>query len=114
MDKDIRAAMLGDDEAAKRLTDAGVLVPCHRCGGKAELREHTKELPFSEEMTEFGVICARCGCSTAWFGQVNLYYKSNAKELAEGYRRKARLAWNTRAPILSSEEMEMLYGKENP
>ena len=24
------------------------------------------------------------------------------------------LAWNTRAPILSAEEMEMLHGKENP
>ncbi len=108
MNKDISAAMLGDHETAKRLTEAGVLVPCHRCGGKAELREHTKELPFSEEMTEFGVICARCGCSTDWFGQVNLYYKSNAKELAEGYRRKARLSWNTRAPILSESELKKL------
>ena len=23
-------------------------------------------------------------------------------------------AWNTRAPILSAEEMEMFHGKENP
>lgn len=26
---------------------------------------------------------------------------------------EARLAWNTRAPILSAEEMEMLEGTEN-
>ena len=108
MDNDVRAALLGDHEAAKRLTDAGVLVPCHRCGGKAELRAHTKELPFSEEMNEFGVVCTSCGCSADWFGQVNLYYKSNAKDLEESYRRKARLAWNTRAPILSESEMDML------
>ena len=33
MDKDIRLALLGDREAAKRLTDAGVLVPCSFYGG---------------------------------------------------------------------------------
>ena len=107
---DIKLALLGSKEAAKRLTEAGVLVPCHRCGGKAELRAHTKELPFSEEMNEFWVVCTSCGCSADWFGQVNLYYKSNAKDLEESYRRKARLAWNTRAPILSLKEMEMLEG----
>ena len=31
MNKDIRAAMLGDHEAAKRLRDAGVLIPCAHC-----------------------------------------------------------------------------------
>ena len=41
---DIKLAMLGSKEAARRLTDAGVLVPCPRCGGKAELRAHTKEI----------------------------------------------------------------------
>lgn len=30
---DVRAALLGDHEAAKRLTDAGVLVPCSFYGG---------------------------------------------------------------------------------
>ena len=33
MNKDIRAAMLGDHEAAKRLTDAGVLVMHSFYGG---------------------------------------------------------------------------------
>ena len=28
MDNDVRAALLGDHEAAKRLTEKGVLVPC--------------------------------------------------------------------------------------
>ena len=28
-----KRALLGDHEAAKRLTDAGVLVPCPMCGG---------------------------------------------------------------------------------
>lgn len=38
MNKDIRAAMLGDHETAKRLTDAGVLLPCPMCGGEVRLR----------------------------------------------------------------------------
>ena len=111
---DTEKALLGDRAAQERLTDAGVLLPCPFCGSKAELRGHTIETPRSEEINEFGVVCTHCGCSKGWFGQVNLYYKSNAKELAEDYKRDARLAWNTRAPILSSEEMEMLHGKENP
>ena len=30
----IKLALLGNREAAKRLTDAGVLVPCPGCGGE--------------------------------------------------------------------------------
>lgn len=33
MDRDIRLALLGDHEAAKRLTDAGVLLECSFYGG---------------------------------------------------------------------------------
>lgn len=39
MIEDVRAALLGDHEAAKRLTEAGVLVPC-MCGGKEIGRAH--------------------------------------------------------------------------
>ena len=56
---DLKKALLGDHEASKRLSDAGVLVPSME------------------------------------------------------NRRAARLAWNTRAPILSAEEMEMLEGMEH-
>lgn len=35
---DIKLAMLGNREAAKRLTDAGLLVPCPMCGGEVRLR----------------------------------------------------------------------------
>ena len=33
--KDEKAALLGDQEAARRLTDAGVLLPCLFCGGNS-------------------------------------------------------------------------------
>ena len=88
---DIKLAMLGSKEAAKRLTDAGVLLRCPFCGS-AELGE------TNGPHTGYWVYCRRC---TATGSNA---YKAEA----------ARLAWNTREPILSVEEMEMLHGKENP
>ena len=38
---DIKLALLGNKEAAKRLTDAGVLLPCPHCKGRAVLVEGT-------------------------------------------------------------------------
>ena len=83
---DIKRALLDDREAAKRLTEAGVLVPCPFCGGEAMVEYDTTE-PF-----EYAVFCGDCGVmpTTSEDEQV------------------ARLAWNTRAPILSAGEMERL------
>lgn len=82
---DIRRALLGDHEAAKRLTDAGVLLACPICGKASVLHS------IDNCMTVYAA-CPACGLMT------------------RAYKRheKARLAWNTRAPILSAEEMEML------
>lgn len=87
---DIKLAMLGSKEAAKRLTDAGVLLRCPFCGS-AELGE------TNGTHTGYWVYCRRC---TATGSNA---YKAEA----------ARLAWNTRAPILSAKEMEMLEGMGN-
>ena len=90
---DVKRALLGDHEAAKRLTDAGVLVPCAHCKGRAVLVEGTLSAPG-----KYSVVCGECFCATMW---------CISKEDAIG-------RWNTRAPILSAEEMEKIYGKENP
>ena len=84
---DVKLAQLGDKEAAKRLTDAGVLVPCPFCGGEAMVEYDTIE-PF-----EYVVFCGDCGVMTT---------TSEDEQVA-------RLAWNTRAPILSSEQMEKVW-----
>ena len=85
MNKDIRAAMLGDQDAAKRLTDAGVRIPC-RCGAKGEIITMTK---YGENRWKPAVIrCPKC------------HYEACLTD------------WNTRAPILSSREMEILEGLE--
>lgn len=86
---DIKLALLGSEEAAQRLTDAGVLVPCPFCGGEAMVEYDTIE-PF-----EYTVFCGDCGVmpTTSEDEQV------------------ARLAWNTRAPILSESELKKLEGE---
>ena len=84
---DIKLAMLGNKEAAKRLTDAGVLVPCPWCGGEARMVGVGKWRY---------AVCKKCAIE----GPVKM-------DIDE-----ARLAWNTRAPILSAEEMEMLERME--
>lgn len=37
MNQDMKRAMLSDKEAAKRLTDAGMLLPCPFCKGNAKV-----------------------------------------------------------------------------
>lgn len=36
---DIKLALRGDKETAKRLTDARVLLPCAHCGGEAKFKK---------------------------------------------------------------------------
>lgn len=83
---DEKRALLGDHEAAKRLTDAGVLVPCC-CGREARIKKRDKIISYK-------VCCGSltCGNETLWWGD----------------KGTAIRVWNTRAPILSAEEMEML------
>ena len=89
MNKDIRAAMLGDHEAAKRVTDAGVLLRCPFCGNKPSVYKHE----FHKSPNSFGIKCYDCGAESDQFFTTE---------------QRARLAWNTRAPILSESEMEKL------
>lgn len=68
---DIKLALLGDHEAAKRLTEKGVLVPC-ACGGEAFV---------SGQGNRKWVECDKCGIE--------------GPTMKNSY--EARLAWNARA-----------------
>lgn len=99
MDRDIRLALLGDHEAAKRLTDAGVLVPCPCCGGNARVRytwNGSDPLGYISNMymrSKPGfVMCNKCGLQTS----------KNMRAC------RAVSKWNTRAPILSESELKNL------
>lgn len=88
MIEDVRAALLGDHEAAKRLTEAGVLLPCPMCA----------DTPYITNEFYSGYFWYKCSCGV----------KTGACQT----EREAMLLWNTRAPILSAEEMERLEGME--
>lgn len=79
---DIKRALLGDKEAAQRLTEAGALLPCPGCRGED-----------AKHRAVMACVMIECPCGF----------------MAAGYDlEEARQIWNTRAPILSAEEMEML------
>lgn len=81
-------ALLGDHKAAKRLTEAGIAIPCPFCANRIISRCEINGL--------YAYTCSSCGTS----GDIEIGH------------RKALLSWNTRAPILSKEQMEMLEGME--
>ena len=92
-ERTITRALLGDREAQERLTAEGVLLPCWRCGGEAELQEiHTGGNPV------YAVSCKKHHCG--------------AYGCAHQTKKNAVAYWNTRTPILSAEEMERLEGME--
>ena len=72
---DIKLALLGNKEAAKRLTEQGVLLGCPGCGGD--------DLKECYACGDHFVACQVCG----WTGPM----KNSPAE--------ARLSWNTRAAV---------------
>ena len=97
---DEKRALLGDHEAAKRLTETGylkasgdlALCRCPFCGSENVVYErylHTAGYRWR-------VVCTSCMASID---------PGHAQQ-----RSTVQRMWNTRAPILSAEEMEMLEG----
>ena len=101
MNQDMKRALLGDHEASKRLSEAGVLLPC-MCGGKAGIVCFEKRGAPSGDMGYLASI----KCRDCW---MELRRWALKKKWAKD---SALLAWNTRTPILSAEEMELLEGME--
>ena len=87
---EIRRALLGDRAAQEALTVRGVLLPCPLCGKTDVSITCEKRLWW-----DHWVYCTGCGMS----GPVHETHP------------KAIKAWNTRAPILSAEELEAINGK---
>ena len=118
---DYRRALLGDHEAAKRLTDAGVLVPCPFCGNDAVVHEVEAQPKYAEtqkEVPKGARIIRRISYPSG-----KEYFEYREKEYipqcvvssccGRAVKRfntpaEAISSWNTRAPILSEREMEMI------
>ena len=122
---DIKSAMLGDREAACRLTDAGVLIPCSFCGNDAVIHEveaQPKYVETQKEVPKGARIIRRISYPSG-----KEYFEYRKKEYipqcvdssccGRAVKRfntqvEAISAWNTRVPVLSAEGMEMLEGME--
>lgn len=107
---DIKLALLGDHEAARRLTDAGVLLPCPFCGGNVRLRRVSSSYRTfpTTIIDEWRVECSKgCFRNNVYSSEIfqddkgEVVIKNNGAE-------EARLFWNTRAPILSETELMKL------
>ena len=94
---DIQKAMLGDHEAAKRLTERYELLPCPCCGGQAKC--------FGGQSIAY-VRCKACGLEICRMDADGEDIISQICAVAPKY--EARLAWNIRAPILSESELKKL------
>lgn len=95
---DTTLALLGDHEAAKRLAQSGMLIPCPICGGvECCISDVTGDEPYVPDRWCLHHFCKGIEAHILTFGR-------SAEKCIE--------AWNTRAPILSSKEMEMLEGME--
>ena len=97
----IERALLGDHEAAKRLTEEGDLLPCPFCGENPSTRVRVKAQCF-----EMSVVCFKCGMSRTV--QVDIC-DTEFDKLQTGMM-LAKKSWNTRAPILSESELKKLRG----
>lgn len=97
---DIKRALLGDHEAALRLANSGVLLPCPFCGSEvAVVAYEPRLLRPSRKNHIYSVSCNECEMMFGWdIDYGGRYYNEY----------EAMLDWNTRAPILNAEEMEML------
>ena len=111
MEKLIKRALPGDHEAAKRLAEKGIVLPCPWRGKAPKITAYDRLIVYECD----------CGERRSYPGLLQTKESSvlaSAPESAikEYYHRdadiEARLAWNTRAPILSESEMEMLDAKD--
>ena len=91
-----RRALLGDREAQKECTEKGIVLPCWRCGGEAEVNE----LPIGGKPL-YAVACKKHYCGA--YGAGN---RSAAKALED---------WNTRPapPIGRCDDCNHRYENEN-
>lgn len=88
MDRTVKLALLGDRDAQEALTERGVLLPCSWC----------RKIPGEDDLF-------------FRYGKYSLYHdckKAGPMRINGRSRKEVCLNWNTRAPILSAEELEGL------
>ena len=93
-------ALLGDREAQEAITARGELLPC-QCGG--DVRFHVENAKISGLINYAAIItCKKCEISLFASGETG----------REAFESAAKL-WNTRAPLLTPTQMEVLGKMED-
>lgn len=118
---EIRRALLGDRAAQEALTERGDLVPCPFCHNDAVVHIVESQSRYAEFKKEIpkGSRFIRCVC----YPSGKRYFEYRLKEYipqcvdsscigraAKRYKtmEEAIKTWNTRAPLLSEEELEAI------
>ena len=105
---DIKLALLGDHEAAKRLTEKGVLLACPKCGKSARFEVTTHSERGAMRGWTFHIGCSACKYHTDRYELELQISPSGGLSTVKDERPNAILEWNTRAPILSESELKKL------
>lgn len=99
---DTQLALLGDHAAQERLTERGELLPCH-CGGKIYIMCYEKQgVPSGDFGYASSIKCSKCGAGLSRWALKKKWALESATK-----------AWNTRAPILTQEQIKRLEDMEN-
>lgn len=94
-------ALLGDRAAQERLTEAGVLLPCH-CGGNVKMVCFEKRGIPSGDMGYLAEIkCPECWAELRRWALRKKWAKESATK-----------GWNTRTAILTPEQLEAMERME--
>lgn len=109
---DITLALLGDHDAAQRVTERGELLPCPCCKGIAAL--YFGVGPYY--MFNVRVKCKSCAHQTApaFYGNNGTIKVEEAHEYGKEIAvRLVTNRWNTRAPVLTPVQLSLLgIGRE--
>lgn len=102
---DIKLALLGDKAAQERLTERGELLPCPFCSGKAKSKTQSQPYGISGTIIK----CTKCLSSVYCLDEYAQITENGMKNIpVTNHRFLALKKWNTRAPILTPEELEGL------
>lgn len=107
---DMTRARLGDQEAAKQLTDQGIILSCPVCGDIGYYQVISTSSSGVKRGFDFCIICRKCKHATKFYSFVSTLSTSGDILTIEDERKTALLEWNTRVPILTTEQIERLGG----
>ena len=98
-------AMLGDIDAQEAITARGELLPCPRCGNPGSFKTTASSERGVMRGFSFHIACRECGTKTKTY-EVNLMLSEDGGFITSKDERVLAVAeWNTRAPILTAEQI---------